>query len=146
MKTDRTLLGLLFAQALLFAATPASAEAACGTRTFEDARYVVCDFDLATDDLRMFWQGPDERPYATFDALADDLAAKGKTLLFGMNGGMYGDDLSPIGLYVEGSKELRPVNTASSTERPLATSIGAMSFASTDTRASPRPSRADCRR
>lgn len=118
MMTDRTLLGALFALALVTTATAASAEAACGSRTFEDAGYLVCNFDLATDDLQMFWQGPDDRPYATFDALADDLADKGKILLFGMNGGMYGDDLAPIGLYVEGSEELHPVNTTSSTERP----------------------------
>jgi len=117
MTIERTLFGTLLVPALLLAITE-GAEAACAPQSFEDAGYVVCDFDLATDNLQMFWRGPDEQPYATFDALAEDLAARGKTLLFGMNGGMYGDDLSPIGLYVEGSKELRPINTASSTERP----------------------------
>ncbi|MCB1496357.1 MAG: phosphodiester glycosidase family protein [Bauldia sp.] len=117
MTIDRTLLGTFLPIAFL-AVSPAAAKAACQRQSFEDSSYIVCDFHLATDDLRTFWRGPDDRPYATFDALADDLAAKDKTLVFAMNGGMYGDDLSPIGLYIEGSRELHPVNTATSTERP----------------------------
>jgi len=37
--------------------------------------------------------------------------AKGKHLRFAMNGGMYMEDLSPLGLYVENSKQLRRLIT-----------------------------------
>jgi uncharacterized protein YigE (DUF2233 family) len=43
---------------------------------------------------------------------------QGKTLKFAMNGGMYADDLSPIGLYIEDGKEIRPANTASVEQKP----------------------------
>ncbi len=94
------------------------AQAACERETFEDAGYVVCTFDLTDTDIRLFWRGSDDAPHATFSALAADLDSRGLSLEFAMNGGMYGDDLSPIGLYVENGKELRPVNTASSEIRP----------------------------
>ena len=35
------------------------------------------------------------------------LAAHGRTLRFAMNAGMFGDDLAPVGLYVEDGKRLR---------------------------------------
>jgi len=35
----------------------------------------------------------------------------GRTLVFAMNAGMYLTDFSPIGLYVENGRELRPANT-----------------------------------
>ena len=95
----------------------ASAEP-CRRETFEDAAYIVCSFDLAKDDLRMFWRDGEGLPYKTFPALAEGLKAEGKTLAFAMNGGMYDEDFSPVGLYVEDVKELAPVNTKTVTGEP----------------------------
>ena len=110
---SRLVLG--FAFGIAFAG---SANAGCAERTFERDAYIVCDFDLTEDDVRLFWQGPNEAPYGTFSALAVDLETKGKRLDFAMNGGMYGDRLEPIGLYIEDGKPVARVNTASSTEVP----------------------------
>lgn len=98
-------------------AAPAAA-AGCEDDSFDGKDYVVCDFDLGEADMRLYWRGPDGTPYGTFSALADDLAGQGLSLDFAMNGGMYGDDLKPIGLYVEDGKALRPVNTATSDVKP----------------------------
>ncbi len=101
--------------AALFALTAAAAGAAaepCRSETFEGSRYTVCSFDLTRTDLRVFWAGEDGAPYATFSALADALAVRGQRLAFAMNGGMYADDLSPVGLYVEEGDELKAANTA----------------------------------
>ena len=100
------------AACLLFAAafTHAANAAPCRTESFEGADYTVCSFDLARDDLQLFWRDGEGAPYRTFSALQEDLASRGLTLSFAMNGGMYQEDLSPVGLYVENGEELRRIN------------------------------------
>jgi uncharacterized protein YigE (DUF2233 family) len=90
----------------------------CRHETFEEAGYVVCSFDLAKDDLRMAWKDGEGAPYKTFDALAESLKGQGLTLSFAMNAGMYDDDFSPVGLYVEEGKELHAANTKTVTGEP----------------------------
>ena len=102
---------------LIVTASAASAEL-CRNETFHGAGYIVCTFDPAQDDLRLAWRGPDGRPYRTFGALARTLEAQGKSLRFAMNGGMYEDDLSPVGLHIEKGKELAPANTKIVKGRP----------------------------
>jgi uncharacterized protein YigE (DUF2233 family) len=99
----------LCAASLLCLAALGSAQAEpCRNESFADTSYIVCSFDLTKEDLRMFWRGEDGRPYRTFAALAVDLKAKGTSLRFAMNGGMYQDDLRPVGLYIENGRELIP--------------------------------------
>ncbi len=102
--------------ALFLAAAPA--RAACGSESFEGADYTVCRFDLAKDDLRLFWKDADGAPYKTFDALAEALKGEGRTLSFAINGGMYGEDFTPIGLYVEAGQKLKSANTKTITGTP----------------------------
>jgi uncharacterized protein YigE (DUF2233 family) len=92
--------------------TPAAAEAACREEAFEGTGYAVCSFDLSRTDLRLFWRNADKKPYGSFAALAEDLTERGLTLRFAMNGGMYQEDLTPVGLYVERGEELKRVNRA----------------------------------
>jgi uncharacterized protein YigE (DUF2233 family) len=70
----------------------------CRAESFNGASYIVCSFDPAKVHLRTFWRGGDGKPYRTFAALAEELKAKGKTLRFAINGGMYGGDFRPVGL------------------------------------------------
>jgi hypothetical protein len=59
---------------LLCLAAPAAAQAEpCRSKSFAGASYVVCSFNPAKEDLRMFWRGGDGKPYRTFAALAADL-------------------------------------------------------------------------
>jgi uncharacterized protein YigE (DUF2233 family) len=90
-------------------ACPAMAE--CRADTFEGAPYSVCEADPADVDVRIFWQDDKGAPYPVFNALDDDLEDQGLDLAFAMNGGMFGEDFSPIGLYIENGRELRPANT-----------------------------------
>jgi uncharacterized protein YigE (DUF2233 family) len=101
----------LAAAALLPAIDVASA--ACRSESFEDGDYIVCSFDLAESDLRFFWQHPDGSAFGTFTALAGHLEGNGERLAFATNGGMYGEDYSPIGLYIEDGEELARANTRS---------------------------------
>lgn len=90
----------------------------CRDQTLLGASYIVCRFDPALDDLRLFWLTPDGRPYRTFDALSRALQKEGRTLLFAMNGGMYERDLSPVGLHIENGRVLSRANTKTVKGRP----------------------------
>ena len=104
---------------LLLCLGPRAAHAEpCRDQPFKGSSYIVCSFDLTKDELRMFWLGGDGKPYRTFAALATDLESKGKSLQFAMNGGMYGGDFRPVGLYVENGRELTSANTATLTGAP----------------------------
>jgi uncharacterized protein YigE (DUF2233 family) len=94
----------------LAAAAQAKAEP-CREQTFKRAAYIVCSFDPAKDNMRMFWRDGDGSPYRTFAALAAELNRGGAPLSFAMNGGMYDDDLNPVGLYIEQGRTLVPANT-----------------------------------
>ena len=95
--------------ALLFL-LPHSAAAACRVMTFEAAGYTLCRAQ-ASDDLRLFLNG-DHGAYGDIAALRDDLARQGLTLGFAMNAGMFQPDLSPVGLYVEGGRQLTRLITS----------------------------------
>lgn len=109
----RNLVGaiLLLVGSLLVGA-PALADRPCRSETFAGFRYTVCSFDLAASDLRLFWRDARGRPYRTFSALAEAVGSGGGVLAFAMNAGMFQTDFTPIGLYVEDGRELRPANTA----------------------------------
>ena len=87
------------------------ARAACAAKTFDGASYTVCAFDPAHEDIRLFWKGADGAPFGSLAALAQALGAKGERLVFAMNAGMFAEDQSPIGLYVENRVELHAADT-----------------------------------
>ena len=87
--------------ALAFGAGATPAAAACAPKSFDGAKFTVCAFDPRRDDIRLFWSGADGRPYGSLAALAAALKAKGERLVFAMNAGMFKEDQSPVGLYVE---------------------------------------------
>ena len=83
----------------------------CAPRTGGDIDYTICSIDLKVARPRLFWKKADGEPYKAFADLAGAVEADGKMLTFAMNAGMYADDFSPMGLYVEDGQELRPANT-----------------------------------
>ncbi len=98
---------LLILLALL--AGPA-AGASCRDIAFEAKPFTVCE-TRATDDLRLFLNGPDG-PFGGFSAIDAALAPQGKALGFAMNAGMFQPDLSPVGLYVENGEKLKSIVTS----------------------------------
>ncbi len=96
----------------LLAGAPSAVAGPCRSESFEGSSYTVCSFDLTKTPLRTFWRNEAGEPYRTFSALAADLKKQGQTLEFAMNAGMFDADFAPVGLYIEGGKELRPANTA----------------------------------
>jgi uncharacterized protein YigE (DUF2233 family) len=103
-----SVLGALVLLALAMA--PAAAQEVCRPVVFEGTDYVVCTVDLRRYQLRLFWKGPDGEVLGSFDRLRN--TSDGSRVVFAMNGGMYSEDRSPVGLYVENGRELRKANTA----------------------------------
>ena len=87
-----------------------AAEAACAPESFEGNDYTICRFDLREDRLQLFSLGADGEPYGSFGALARARGEQGLDLSFARNAGMYGEDLKPIGLYVEDGRTLKKLN------------------------------------
>ncbi|MGH6798448.1 MAG: phosphodiester glycosidase family protein, partial [Roseiarcus sp.] len=88
-----------------------TASAGCAAKDFESAKFIVCTFDPAHDDIRLFLSEPDDKPYGSLAALAAALKAKGEELIFAMNAGMFGQDQFPVGLYVEDRRKLHAADT-----------------------------------
>ncbi|RYZ19885.1 MAG: hypothetical protein EOO16_18590 [Chitinophagaceae bacterium] len=65
----------------------------------------VASYRCASGQIRTYWKGADGKPLGSFQ----DLVAAHPKIRFAMNGGMYASNLSPVGLYVENGKQLRPL-------------------------------------
>jgi uncharacterized protein YigE (DUF2233 family) len=86
------------------------AEAGCAPERFEDNDYTICRFDLREEKLQLFSLDAAGEPYGSFRALEAALRDRDLELVFAMNAGMYGEDLKPIGLYVEEGQRLKKAN------------------------------------
>ena len=94
-------------------ASPAPAQAgdsACMAVTFENVPLTHCIADPAKHRIAMANLGADKQPFGTLAAFAASVDPA--TIAFAINGGMYGDDLKPIGYYVEQGERLKELNRA----------------------------------
>ncbi len=82
----------------------------CKVQTYEAVEFTVCRVALRRESLQLYWRDRDGKPYGRLLNLRDSWAGRGKTLVFGINAGMYEADLSPLGLFVVDGRELKPLN------------------------------------
>ena len=107
----RFLLKLMAVSAALFSGHVAMAGETCRSVMHLGQPYTVCSFDPARSEIRLYHSNYAGRPYGSFRAMLDDVAVDRTTVHFAMNAGMYHDDLSPVGLYVENGIERQKVST-----------------------------------
>ncbi len=98
----RGALGLLLA----LAGAPALA-LTCGEVSFEGTPYTVCEVAPREEQLRLFLNDAEGRPYGSFGAVEAEHGA----LAFAMNAGMYHRDRRPVGLFLQDGEELAPLVT-----------------------------------
>lgn len=92
-------------------ATGASAaQSGCERVEHDGGSYVACSFDPAVNTIRLYNRGADGVPYGRFEPLFRELLSRFELPVFAMNGGMYEEDLSPVGLYVENRVRLKSIN------------------------------------
>lgn len=96
---------------VLLAACSAKQAPACAPLSYAENTYTLCTAPAASD-LRLFLNRPSGKRLYSFEAIDAALAEDGATLVWAMNAGMYHQDRSPVGLYVEGGQTLAPLNTA----------------------------------
>ncbi|HXV31104.1 MAG TPA: phosphodiester glycosidase family protein [Sinorhizobium sp.] len=101
----------LIAGAILSASLAAPASGACRNVSHLGADYIACVFDPAANDIRLYNKDQAAVPFKSFKALSRELRQRDEYLVFAMNGGMYHEDLSPVGLHVEDGVEQAPLNT-----------------------------------
>lgn len=75
--------------------------------------YITYTADPATQQVKMFWKDSSQNKFRNFGTLKNWLSRQQQQLLFAMNGGMYKEDRSPLGLYIENGKTLSRLNKAS---------------------------------
>ncbi len=85
-------------------------EPGCEAIRFEGSAFTACRFDVARDELRLVWKGRSGQALRGFGALERELGGDASRVRFAMNAGMYDEAGAPIGLYVEGGKQLRALN------------------------------------
>lgn len=75
-----------------------------------DHRFTVVTVDPARQDLRLFLNDEAGQPFNSFARLQEWLQARKQRLVFAVNAGMYHPGFAPVGLHVEGGRELSPLN------------------------------------
>lgn len=107
----RLLWGLI--SLLLWLSTPVPAATAYSLH-HQGVKYDIYRLDPGEEQgLRFYWKRPDGSPYASLQALRQELAARGEQLTFAVNGGIYSRDLAPLGLYIEDGTTLSALNRGS---------------------------------
>jgi len=89
---------------------PVQAGPACEKTRFEQSRFTVCAFDSRSMDLELVLTDGAGKPLRSLAALAARKDAA--RLRFATNAGMFDDSGRPVGLYIEGGRQLHGVDTA----------------------------------
>ncbi|MDX8478885.1 phosphodiester glycosidase family protein [Mesorhizobium sp. VK24D] len=87
----------------------------CRNLAFETATYLVCETDPKQFSIELFWKNKDGELYRSLHNLRSAQEVAGRTMLFGINAGMYHPDLAPVGLYVEQGRQFTPAKTGAGT-------------------------------
>ncbi len=97
---------------MLVLAGDAAASSACKRQSLQDHPVTVCRIDLNRQALRLYWKDAADRPYGSLSDIATRARPQPGRMVFAMNAGMYHDDLSPVGLYVENGQTLKKASLA----------------------------------
>ncbi|RQO31836.1 hypothetical protein DBR32_05965 [Taibaiella sp. KBW10] len=73
----------------------------------------ILDYTASPEAVQLFWQDDKGHTFKSFDSLEQWLGTKNRHLVFAMNAGMYMEDNSPLGLYIERGIQKRKINTRS---------------------------------
>jgi uncharacterized protein YigE (DUF2233 family) len=79
----------------------------------DDNRFVSYTVDTNKQDLKLYWKNDKNENFRSIQNLKLWLEEHKRRLVFAMNAGMYKQDNSPQGLYIENQKTLSPLDTSS---------------------------------
>lgn len=75
-----------------------------------DDEFISYKINPVKTTLKLYWKDYNGKPLKSLQALKDHCASKKEKLLFGMNGGMYKEDNSPLGLFIQYGKTVTAIN------------------------------------
>jgi len=79
----------------------------------EDDRFISYVADCRTQNVAMYWRDERDKNFSTIENLRSSLAKNHRKLVFAINGGMYGPDHSPKGLFIEAGIVKSSLDTSS---------------------------------
>lgn len=79
----------------------------------DEVKFIDYRIDLKKQNLKFYWKNNRNEPFRSLKNLKDWLDSSGQKLVFATNGGMYKTDNSPLGLFIQDSKVVTRLNTAS---------------------------------
>ncbi len=77
-----------------------------------DDRILSYTVDTKKQNLQFYWKNDNGEIIGSIKNLRTYVERKNLTLNFAMNGGMYMEDLKPLGLYIQDGKKLKNINKA----------------------------------
>lgn len=81
----------------------------CNEVSFNQARYTICEVDASRENIKLFLRDENGDLLGQFSKIDRQLSEKGLKLSFAMNAGMYHDDRSPVGYYLQDGNEVMRV-------------------------------------
>lgn len=82
------------------------------TAPSEDDRFISYVADAKKQAIKLYWRDDKQELFKSIGKLKTWLDERHQTLVFAMNGGMYKEDRSPLGLFVENEKKITGLNTS----------------------------------
>ena len=77
-----------------------------------DDRFISYTVDAQKQVIKLYWRDDKQAPFRSIGNLKGWLDERHQRLVFAMNGGMYKEDRSPLGLFVENQKMVTRLNTS----------------------------------
>jgi uncharacterized protein YigE (DUF2233 family) len=77
-------------------------------------RFLACTISPKENNISLYWKDDAGKILQTFDNLKKYLLTKNEKLIFAMNAGMFQENYSPLGLYIERGQLINKLNTRNS--------------------------------
>ena len=78
-----------------------------------DSNIISYTVNPKTENIQLFWKDDKGNVINTFQNLKTCTESKKQELVFAMNAGMFQEDFSPLGLFIQSQKEITSLNTKS---------------------------------
>lgn len=78
-----------------------------------DSRIISLEINPTNQDVQFYWKDAAGNKLKSIQQLKTFVESRGEVLQFAMNGGMYTEDNSPLGLYIEDYKTINSLNIKS---------------------------------
>ena len=106
-----TACALLIAPVLRSQAAPPDSGFQLRTLEYNGSRFTVATVDLRKVQLKLFWKDANGKKLESLEGLETYLTRNKRTLLAGMNAGIFDANFTPLGLHAERGRVLHPVKT-----------------------------------